>query len=157
MRRQRWLRRRREKTDCVWYIESCHELSIHWTGWSMRKESKFLKQKQVEQSSDNRCVLVRPCTSICNTNCSFTCTFVLVTLKCITNCLNLTFHTLTYLHFAQKWHFFEISTRVWLTDGRTDGRTDGQTDTPSYRDARTHLKTWISLRITFRMEKEATY
>ena len=26
------------------------------------------------------------------------------------------------------------------TDLRTDGRTDGRTDTPSYRDARTHLK-----------------
>ena len=25
--------------------------------------------------------------------------------------------------------------------GRTDGLTDGRTDTPSYRDARTHLKT----------------
>ena len=27
-----------------------------------------------------------------------------------------------------------------MTDGRTDQRTDGRTDTPSYRDARTHLK-----------------
>ena len=27
-----------------------------------------------------------------------------------------------------------------LTDGPTDGPTDGRTDTPSYRDARTHLK-----------------
>ena len=27
------------------------------------------------------------------------------------------------------------------TDGPTDGRTDERTDTPSYRDARTHLKT----------------
>ena len=26
------------------------------------------------------------------------------------------------------------------TDGHTDGRTYGRTDTPSYRDARTHLK-----------------
>ena len=26
------------------------------------------------------------------------------------------------------------------TDGRRDGGTDGRTDTPSYRDARTHLK-----------------
>ena len=114
-------------------------------------------QQQVEQSSDNRCVFVRTYTSIFHINCSFTCTFVLVTLKCITNCLNLTFHTLTYLHFAQKWHFFEISTRVWLTDGRMDGRTDRRMDIPSYRDARTHLKTWISLWITLRIEKEATY
>ena len=30
---------------------------------------------------------------------------------------------------------------TWLrTDGRTDGRTDRRTDRPSYRDARTHLK-----------------
>ena len=28
------------------------------------------------------------------------------------------------------------------TDGRTDGPMDGWTDTPSYRDARTHLKMW---------------
>ena len=28
----------------------------------------------------------------------------------------------------------------FVTDQRTDGRTDGRTDTPSYRDARTHLK-----------------
>ena len=40
--------------------------------------------------------------------------------------------------------FVGNSTRVWPTDGPTDrptdGRTDGRTDTPSYRDARTHLK-----------------
>ena len=29
------------------------------------------------------------------------------------------------------------------TDRRTDGPTDGRTDTPSYRDARTHLKTTL--------------
>ena len=27
-----------------------------------------------------------------------------------------------------------------MANGRTDGWTDGRTDTPSYRDARTHLK-----------------
>ena len=31
--------------------------------------------------------------------------------------------------------------RYGPTDRRTDGRTDGRTDRPSYRDARTHLKT----------------
>ncbi len=36
--------------------------------------------------------------------------------------------TLNFTHFFQK------------RDIHTDGRTDGQTDTPSYRDARTHLK-----------------
>ena len=30
-----------------------------------------------------------------------------------------------------------------LMDGRMDGRTDIQTDRPSYRDARTHLKSWF--------------
>ncbi len=30
------------------------------------------------------------------------------------------------------------------TDGPTDRRTDRPTDTPSYRDARTHLKTFVS-------------
>ena len=30
------------------------------------------------------------------------------------------------------------------TDGQTDGQTDGRTDTPSYRDARTHLKKLFS-------------
>ena len=29
-----------------------------------------------------------------------------------------------------------------VCDLPTDGRTDGRTDTPSYRDARTHLKTY---------------
>ena len=36
------------------------------------------------------------------------------------------------MHFLQK--------RDIRTDERTDRRTDRQTDTPSYRDARTHLK-----------------
>ena len=36
--------------------------------------------------------------------------------------------------------FLRNSTRVWPTDQPTDGRTDRRTDTPSYRDARTHLK-----------------
>ena len=41
--------------------------------------------------------------------------------------------TLNFTHFLQK--------RDIHTDGRMDGRTDGRTDTPSYKDARTHLKT----------------
>ena len=106
----------------------------------------YSNYKQVKQSSDNRCVLVRTCTSICSINCSFTCTFVLVLLKCSTNCLNSRFHTLTYLYFAQKRRFFKISDRPtnwptdgptdwlrdgptnWLMDGPTDGRMDGQMD-----------------------------
>ena len=32
-----------------------------------------------------------------------------------------------------------------MCDGPTDGWTDGWTDTPSYRDARTHLKTEVVL------------
>ena len=39
-------------------------------------------------------------------------------------------------------HFSEIQLVCnGRTDGPTDGRTDGRTYTPSYRDARTHLKT----------------
>ena len=39
------------------------------------------------------------------------------------------------------------------TDGPTDGRTDRRTDMPSYRDARTHLKT----KIDDRMDREVSY
>ena len=42
-----------------------------------------------------------------------------------------------HARFGQKRHFRTVSTRVWPTDRRKDGRTN----TPSYRDARTHLKT----------------
>ena len=99
--------------------------------------SNYSNYKQVEQSSDNRCVLMRTCTSICSINCSFTCTFVLVLLNCSTNCLNLRFHTLTYLYFVQKWRFFKISSV-------TDRPTDRPTDTPSYRYSRSRLEipTW---------------
>ena len=41
------------------------------------------------------------------------------------------------LHSAQKMYFSEIQL---VCDRRTNGRTDRRTDTPSYRDARTHLK-----------------
>ena len=90
----------------------------------------YSNYKQFKQSSDNRCVLVRTCTSICSINCSFTCTFVLVLLKCSTNCLNLRFHTLTYLYFAQKRRFFKISDwpTNWPTDGPTDWLRDGPTN-----------------------------
>ena len=42
--------------------------------------------------------------------------------------------------FSQKRHFCMVSTRVWPTDRPMDGRMDGRTDIPSYRDARTHVK-----------------
>ena len=96
-----------------------------------------LKEKQVEQSSDYGCVLVRTCTSTFTCN-FFSHCFVLLLLKCSLNILAFTFHTLTCLYFAQNRHFFMISTRLWLMDGRTD--------TPSYRDARTHLKRMKTLR-----------
>ena len=35
---------------------------------------------------------------------------------------------------------FDESVMNRQTDRRTDGPTDGRTDTPSYRDARTHVK-----------------
>ena len=40
---------------------------------------------------------------------------------------------------ASKMRVFAIFNSI-TTDRPTDGRTDGRTDTPSYRDARTHLK-----------------
>ena len=80
---------------------------------------------------------MRTCSSISSVNCSFTCIFVLVPLKCSTNCLDLRFHTLTYLYFAQKRHFFQDFrptdrrtdqlTEGW-TNWRMDRRTDGWTD-----------------------------
>ena len=56
---------------------------------------------------------------------------------------------LFYLQIVRFWCFLkrrngptDLRTDLW-TDGRTDGRTDLRTDRPSYRDARTHLKTKI--------------
>ena len=37
----------------------------------------------------------------------------------------------------------DLARRLGPTDRPTDGRTDGRTDKPAYRDARTHLKTFI--------------
>ena len=58
--------------------------------------------------------------------------------------INLRFHTLTYLYFAQKRRFFKISDGLtnwwadWLTEGRTDQLTDGRTDwrTDGWTDGR---------------------
>ena len=44
--------------------------------------------------------------------------------------------TLNFVYFLQK----RDIPNDQRTDGRTDGPTDRQTDPPSYRDARTHLK-----------------
>ena len=52
--------------------------------------------------------------------------------------------TMRFCHFLQK-HYGR-------TDGPTDGPTDGRMDTPSYRDARTHLKT-----ILMKISKISTY
>ena len=42
--------------------------------------------------------------------------------------------------FGKNWHFCMVLTCGWPMGGWMDRRTDGRTDTPSYRDARTHLK-----------------
>ena len=42
---------------------------------------------------------------------------------------------------SKKLFFTKASRTDRPTDRPTDGPTDGRTDTPSYRDARTHLKT----------------
>ena len=128
--------------------------------------SNYSNYKLVEQSSDNRCVLERTCTSICTFYSIFTCT-----------CFQLYYYYVPYPHiyFAKNGVFFRRYqferdghalltrpntrhkmrlARVWekalptygRTDGRIDGRTDGRTDRPSYRDARTHLKTYYGRR-----------
>ena len=64
-----------------------------------------VSEKQVELSSDNKCVLPYTCTSL--------------------------FQSLTYVNFGQKRHVNMVSTRAWPTDGPTDGptnATDGRTD-----------------------------
>ena len=52
--------------------------------------------------------------------------------------------TLDFMHFLQK--------RDRHTDGPTNGRTDGRTGTPSYRDARTHLKIALLAVYIFQIE-----
>ena len=93
------------------------------------------QKKQVKSSSDNRCVLVHTCTSIYNINCSFTCTVVLVPLKCSTNCLDLTFHTLIFILLKNGVFLSRFQLEC---DRATDGRTDGHT--LLWRNSRTHLK-----------------
>ena len=46
---------------------------------------------------------------------------------------------MTYM--KKNLHFFDKKKNYGPTDGLTDGRIDGWTDGPSYKDARTHLKT----------------
>ncbi len=47
---------------------------------------------------------------------------------------------LYFMHFSQKCDIQTDRQTDGRTDGPTDGQMDGRTDTPSYRDARTHLK-----------------
>ena len=147
MKSTRSFHRHKPLTESLGASESASELANERSG--ARKQSYWFERgrrriavEQVIQSSAKRCVLERTCI-ICTIDCIFTFTFVPVRLKCISNCLTFTFHTLTYLHFAQQRRISEISTRLW----RTDGRTDGRTGTPSYRDARTHLKTFFLIMI----------
>ena len=55
--------------------------------------------------------------------CIFSHCFVLSLLKNSLDCLTFTFHTLTYLYFAQTRHFFMILTRLWPTNRWTGGHT----------------------------------
>ena len=79
--------------------------------------------------------------------------------SCGTNCP----HTSLFGYTIQR--FFYFNSRVtdgrkdgrtdgW-TDGQTDGQTDGWTDTPSYRDARSHLKILLHSQVAKSMEKFA--
>ena len=92
---------------------------------SYRDARTHLKTKQVEQSSDNRCVLW-------------------LTARVLVFELYFKWHTFLFLMLfcsilliSQK---FNSCVTDGPTDGRTDRRTDRRTDTPSHRDTRTHLK-----------------
>ena len=80
----------------------------------------FGTRKQVEQSSDNRCVLWR-------------------TARVLVFESSFKWHTFSFLMLfcSNSAHFPEIQL---VCDGPTDRPTNGRTDTPSYRNARTHLK-----------------
>ena len=72
-------------------------------------------EKQVEQSSDNRCVLWRPARVLVLESSSKWHTFLFLMLFC-----------------SNSAHFSEIQLVCdGPTDGRTDGRTDGPTDGPT--------------------------
>ena len=55
----------------------------------------------------------------------------------------------SWCYFVWFCPFLKNLTCVWPTDGPKDGPTDGWTDTPSYRDARTHLKSWFCCKLSF--------
>ena len=85
------------------------------------RRSKSSKKQQVEQSSDNRCVLWR-------------------TARVLVFASSFKWHTFLFLMLfcSNLAHFSEIQL---VCDGRTDGPTDGPTDTVTYRVAFTRLKT----------------
>ena len=97
----------------------------------MLRKKTYLGEKieeQVEQSSDNRCVLWRTARVLVFESSFKWHTFLFLMLFC-----------------SNLAHFTEIQLVCdgptdRRTDRRTNGPTDGRTDTPSYRDARTHLK-----------------
>ena len=128
-------------------LESLRKSVIDW--WRLASDDfryipvisvKRVFQKQVGQSSDNRCVLWRTARVLVFESSFKWHTFLFLMLFC-----------------SNSAHFLEVQLVCdRRTDGRTDGptngptdrptdgptdrRTDGRTDTPSYRDARTHLK-----------------
>ena len=81
--------------------------------------------KQVEQSSDNRCVLWRTARELVFESSFKWHTFLFLMLFCSISPI------------SQKFNSCVTDGR---TDGRTDRRADRRTETPSYRDARTHLR-----------------
>ena len=56
-------------------------------------------------------------------------------------------YILNMIHFLMILADFGVFS-LMVTDGHTDIRTYGRTDRPSYRDARTHLKTRILISIS---------
>ena len=83
--------------------------------------------KQVEQSSDNRCVLWW-------------------TARVLVFELSFKWHTCSWCYFVRFWpisHKFNSCVTDRRTDWRTDRRTDRKTDTTSYKDAKLYLiKGW---------------
>ena len=81
-----------------------------WHYNAVLNEAKEINAKQVEQSSDNRCVLA---------NCPRTCLFIV---------FQIAYFLIPDVILFQFGPFLGNSTRVWRTDRPTDGRTDRRTD-----------------------------
>ena len=101
-------------------------------------------------TSNYRCVLACPCTHYCTFTCSIFLYYLILKGSSDSHAHATLFQILIRLNFGRKWLLCFNSCVTdgrmdWPTDRPTDrlmdGQTDGRTDTPSYWDARRHLKT----------------